>query len=293
MSLLQTWYAMSDYEVEERINDSLSFSYFCGLSVEEASPDHSTLSRFRTLLTERRVYDNLFTEINKQLEKKGILVKKGIIVDASIIDTPYKPRTKAGYEIEQDRNESQRTDEELKNENQEVKYLEVHQPSVDTQARWIKKGGRARYGYKKHVLTNQDGLIIGALTTPANVNEICNLEDVLQIAKIPENIPFYGDKGYNSEKNSALLKSRKLINRILKKAKKNRPLKAKEKLFNKLCGKTRFKVERTFGSIRSWFKSEKARYRGIAKTHSQVIMESIGYNLYRSPGIVISNAKKG
>ena len=55
MSLLQTWYGLSDYEVEDRINDSISFSYFCGLHIDQLSPDHSTLSRFRTAMTKAGV----------------------------------------------------------------------------------------------------------------------------------------------------------------------------------------------------------------------------------------------
>ena len=49
--LLQTWYGLSDYEVADGINDSLSFSYFCGLCIDEVAPDHSTISRFRSLMT--------------------------------------------------------------------------------------------------------------------------------------------------------------------------------------------------------------------------------------------------
>ena len=45
MSLLQTWYGLSDYEVEDRVNDSISFSYFCGLPIDGVAPDHSTLTR--------------------------------------------------------------------------------------------------------------------------------------------------------------------------------------------------------------------------------------------------------
>ncbi len=58
--LLQTWYGLSDYEVEDGINDSISFSYFCGMSIEELVPDHSTISRFRTLMTKKKVYDKLY-----------------------------------------------------------------------------------------------------------------------------------------------------------------------------------------------------------------------------------------
>lgn len=68
MSLLQTWYGLSDYEVEDRVNDSISFSYFCGLHIDQVALGHSTLSRFRTILTKAKAYKPLFKEINSQLE---------------------------------------------------------------------------------------------------------------------------------------------------------------------------------------------------------------------------------
>ena len=75
MCLLQTWYGLSDYEVEDRVNDSISFGYFCGLNIDQISPDHSTLSRFRTALTKVGVFELLFKEINTQLEMHHIIVK--------------------------------------------------------------------------------------------------------------------------------------------------------------------------------------------------------------------------
>lgn len=53
MGLLQTWYGLSDYELEDRLNDSISFSKFCGLPLDRSAPDNSTLSRFRTELTQK------------------------------------------------------------------------------------------------------------------------------------------------------------------------------------------------------------------------------------------------
>jgi IS5 family transposase len=98
-------------------------------------------------------------------------------------------------------------------------------------------------------------------------------------------------KVFQSAKNAALLTNRKLKNHILKKVKKGKPLKESEKRFNKLEGKTRFKVERTFGGIKSWFKGGTARYRGINKMYTQNLMEAICYNLYRSPEVIASNCK--
>jgi len=286
MCLLQTWYGLSDYEIEDRLNDSISFSTFCGMSIEQSAPDHSTLSRFRSLLTNNNAYEALFKAINKQLETHNIIVKQGAIVDASIIDTPLKPKGKAKYKVlDQDKESS--SDQEIG----EISSVEKVVPSsVDKDGAWVKKAGKVRYGYKKHHVTDEEGLILGVVTTPANVNEISNLEEVLDSADLPEKIAVKADKGYKSKKNDELLRSRKLKNHILKKAKKNKPLTHREKVFNKAVGKTRYKVERTFGGIKRWFSGGQARYRGKAKMHTQNLMEAICYNLYRSPGIIASSS---
>ena len=281
MCLLQTWYGLSDYEVEDRINDSISFSQFCGLTIDQPSPDHSTLSRFRSTLTKVNAYEELFKEINRQLEEQEIIVKKGAIVDASIVDTPLKPKGKINHEVTKDR-------EDL----DEVEVKKQYPSSVDKDASWVKKGGKLRFGFKKHYVTDEEGMVLGVATTKASTNEIANLDEVLDMADLPEGIPLKADKGYQSENNSKILKKRKLKNHILKKAKRNKPLTSWEKRFNKLVGKTRFKVERTFGGIKRWFGGGIARYRGIEKMHTQNLMEAMCYNLYRSPGIIASNCEK-
>ncbi len=281
MCLLQTWYGLSDYEVEDRVNDSISFGYFCGLNIDQVAPDHSTLSRFRTAMTKAGAFDFLFKEINKQLEEHQIIVKSGVIVDASVIDTPLRPKGKTTHKVTQDREDEQ-----------EPEIQKEYAPSVDKDASWLKKRGKYHYGYKKHHVTDQEGLVIGVVTTKASLNEITNLEEVLDAADLPEGIPVKADKGYQSQKNQDLLNRKKLKNHILKKAKKNKPLTKWEKRFNKLIGKVRFKVERTFGGIKRWFSGGIARYRGMEKMHSQNLMEAMCYNLYRSPGIVMSNSEK-
>ena len=281
MCLLQSWYGLSDYEVEDRINDSLSFSYFCGMTIEQVAPDHSTLSRFRTALTKTQTFEKLFASINKQLETHNIIVKTGLIIDASVIDTPLRPKGKTNFKVTQDRCEDQ---------------VEVHKEyadSVDKEGTWLKKRGKYHFGFKKHHVTDNEGLVLGVLTTTASKNEIANLEEVLETVNVvlPKNIPLKADKGYQSKKNVAILKKRNLKNHILKKALKNKPLTKWEIRFNKLIGKTRFKVERTFGGIKLWFKGGIARYRGMKKMHTQNLMEAMCYNLYRSPGIFASNCK--
>ena len=130
--------------------------------------------------------------------------------------------------------------------------------------------------------------MLGVVTTRASIHEISNLEQVLDAADLPEDIPLKADKGYQSQKNCELLKKKKLKNHILKKAKRNRPLSPWEIKFNRVVGKKRFKVERTFGGIKRWFQGGEAIYRGIEKMHTQTVLEAICYNLYRSPGRIAS-----
>jgi IS5 family transposase len=232
-------------------------------------------------MTKKKAYDKLFKEINRQLEKHQIIVKTGAIVDASVIDTPLRPKGKSNYKVTEDREDEQ-----------EIEVKKEYSSNVDTDARWLKKRGKYHFGYKKHHVTDDEGLVLGVLTTTASTNEVANLDEVLDTADLPKHIPLKADKGYQSKKNAAILKKRKLKNHILRKAQKNKPLTKWESRFNKLVGKTRFKIERTFGGIKRWFLGGIARYRGIEKMHTQNLMEAICYNLYRSPRKIASNYVK-
>jgi len=226
------------------------------MNIGEVAPDHSTLSRFRTVLTQTKTFEKLFSIINAQLEAHNIIVKKGII-----IDTPLRPKGKTNHKVTQHRSE------------EEVRVKKQYADSVDKDGTWLKKRGKYHFGFKKHQVTDKEGLIIGVLTTTASKNEIANLEDVLETVNIdlPKGIPLKADKGYQSKKNGELLKKRNLKNKILRKAYKNKPLTRWEKKFNKLIGKTRFKVERTFGGIKRWFNGGLARYRGIKKCIPKIL----------------------
>ncbi len=289
MSLLQTWYGLSDYEVEEKVNDSLSFMNFVGLTLDDDVPDNTVLSRFRTELTKKKAYERLMDNINGQLEKKGILLKKGAIVDASITESPRKPRGKKEYEVVQDRQEQTTDPSTAKQEGPGALEMKV-KSHVDIQAAWIKKAGKLRYGYKKHLATDTQGLVLAVITTPANESDIVHLEDVIKRAGLEKSSRVRADKGYCSESNRKYLKSEGLKDGIMHKAVKNKPLNSHQLRFNKIVSQVRFKVERTFAGITRWFKSGVARYVGKEKTHTQHLMEAIAYNLYRSPGIVMSNA---
>ena len=286
MGLLQTWYGLSDYEVEEQVNDSLSFMRFVGLQLEDSVPDNSVISRFRTCLTKAGAYEGLLDHINNQLASKGVIVKKGTIVDASVTQSPRKPKGKTTYVITQDREEA--SGEDKQEQGQQLQLIKQVQPGVDQEARWLKKAGKLHYGYKKHHLTDEEGLILKVITTPANESDIKHLENLLKDVDLEKGTPVFGDKGYASAENRKLLKDKNLKDRLQHKAQRGKPLSKWAITFNKLISKTRYKVERTFGGQRRWFKAGLARYVGQAKTHTQHLMEAMAYNLYRAPGMVIA-----
>jgi transposase, IS5 family len=151
--LLQWWYGLSD-------------PGFTGFSLSSFLPDHSVTCRFRNALLDLKLYDTLLTEINGQLESKGILVKtsNGAILDATIVQSSRRPR-KTIEVMAEDRKE----------EEQEAQHPSITY-SDDTDATWIRKGKKAYYGYKAHIaVEGRDGFFILA------------------------------DKGYRSAKNRALL----------------------------------------------------------------------------------------
>lgn len=276
MTLLQTWYNLSDYGVEEQVNDSLSCMRFCGLQLEDDVPDHSVVCRFRKALNHSGAWDALLQQINDQLTQRGVLVKQGAIVDASVTPTPRKPQGKPTYSLPSE---------------QDTLPTKVVKPGVDQQARWVKKGGKLQYGYKRHYLADaQQGLVLSVHTTPANAHESQHLGASLSKAELPQGSRVLADKGYCAQANEALLHSRDLRSGIQRKAARNKPLTSREKRYNQLVGKVRYKIERVFGSIKRWFGGLTARYVGLMKTHGQHVLEAMAYNLYRLPGIIMSNA---
>ena len=159
--LLRTWYGLSDGEVEDQVNDRLSFSRFAGLGMEDTAPGSTTVCRFRNTLVKAGLYGIVLNEKNRQLEMKGVIVKRGAIVDASITDTPRRPRGRKEREVVEDRHE-----EEGMAASEEPALKEAVKPNVDGEARWVEKMGKLHFGYKRHTVTDENGLVPGEETAP-------------------------------------------------------------------------------------------------------------------------------
>ena len=279
MVLLQTWNGLSDYQVESQVNDRISFMKFCGLRLEDEVPDHSAICRFRKALTIRNGYESLLTEINAQLEKHRILVKKGTIIDASITPTPRKPKGKKEYAIITNPIESS--------------LKEKPKAGVDVEASWTKKGGRLHYGYKKHYLCDKTtSLVLSVVTSTAKDHDSKYLGSCLSKVELPPRSEVLADKGYYGSPSEEILKKKGLKSRIQSKAVRGKPLSYWSKKRNKVISKERYKIERIFGGIKRWFKSGYSRYLGTMKTHSQHVIEAISYNLKISLNLEMQDPSK-
>ena len=298
MLLIGIWYDLSDERVEESVNENLSMMRFCDLDIEDSVPDHSVLSRFRSELTSKKAFDRLLKKINRQLAEHKVIIRNGAgIVDATLTDTPRCPRGRTEYELAEDRKEDERCIEEIDKEETQMSIVKKQQPGVDSEARYLRKGKELHFGYKRHILTDENGMQLSVHTVTANEHDSKGLSSCLENQDEELAISScYTDKGYQVPDNVTLLRSlvknQKVKNRIQYKAYRNRPLTYWQKEYNRLISKKRWIVERTFGGMRRWFRCGTARYVGLSKTHTQHLLEAIAYNLYRAPGIIVANSKK-
>ena len=251
--LLQTWHNLSDYALEDALDDRLSFRRFVSLSTSEKAPDHSVFSRFRDELIKQGIHDRLFAELNRQLEERRLIIKKGTLVDATVIEAaPKKP---------------------LHNEDGST-----GQSPQDPEATWTKKGGRFFHGYKAHVGVDQGSELVRRIEmTPANVHDGKMLGRVL----CGDEKWAFADKAYDSVENHEILQEKGILNGIIMKAVRNRALTESEKQCNRILSRLRSPVERVFGTLKRSCRYCRARYLGLRKNRLQLTMMCIAYNLRR------------
>ena len=274
--LLQQWYGLSDQEAEGAMLDRISFIRFVGFSLEESVPDHTTICRFRNAMVEKKLLQPLLDEVNRQMEKQGKLVKKGVAVDASIISSAARPRKQVDIEIVAcDREEAEPSPPAQASVS--VSY------SHDSDAAWTKKGSRFYYGYKAHTSVDVDtGLILSAHATPANYSDTGELKALVKGSRLPAKSRVYADKGYTSANNRKFLKQHRCKDGIMNRAYRNKPLTERERKRNKQISKRRSIVERVFGTLKQRYGMARASYLGTLKVQGELLLSSLAYNLKRA-----------
>jgi len=269
--LLQRWYGLSDPGLEEAVNDRISFIRFSGFSLSGSLPDHSPICRFRNALLGLSLYEKLFEEINAQRESKGILIREsiGAIIDATIIESSRRPR-KIIEVMPEDRKE-------------EEAPPPVITYSDDPDATWIKKGKKAYYGYKAHASADtKDGFILGGHVTPAHIADTTEFEKVITSLDLPKDALVLADKGYCSDKNRRILHDKELLDGIMHKAARNRPLTFFQRLVNRLISTVRYRVEQSFGTLKRGYRFTRMRYTGIKKGNMEFLLNAMAFNLKKA-----------
>lgn len=253
--LLQSLYGLSDRELEEALGDRLSFKRFVGLSLEDAAPDHTVLNRFRNQLVEQGLLEKLFGELDRQLENAGLILKRGTMLDATLIQAVSAPPTQ-------------------------------EQPSNDPDARFAKRQGKSgsTFGYKAHVGVDEgSGLIRSVLTTPANINDTTPADELIR----GDEAVVWADAAYDTHARRARLKAEGKKPRIARRPNRHHPeLPPRLKRYNLLIARRRATVETTFATLKRRMRLTCIRYVGLAKASGQVLLASIAFNMRKWAAIV-------
>jgi transposase, IS5 family len=242
---LQHWFDLSDPAAEDAIYDSESMRRFVGIELgQETIPDESTILRFRHLLEEHELTKAIFEEISSLLEEKGLLLKQGTIVDATIIAAPSSTKNK--------------------------------QKARDPEMRQTRKGNTWHFGMKVHVGTDKKGLVHSLKTTDAAQADIKQMQDLLH----GEEEVVYGDAAYWKKADRRAFRKAGVRYRINKRGHRKAPLSARERQVNRARSKVRARGEHPFRVVKQLWGFTKVRYRGLAKNTARAFAAFGLANLY-------------
>ncbi len=241
MYIAQQCFGLSDEGIEDALYDSQAIRAFVGIDLSrESAPDATTLLRFRRLLEEHKLTERIFAAINTLLAVKGLILKEGTVVDATIIAAPSSTKNQSG---ERD--------------------PEMHQ---------TKKGNQWHFGMKAHIGVDAgSGITHTLMTTPANAADVTQAHALLH----GEEQLAFGDAGYQGvEKREEDLHTAVPWHVALRPRKRralpDTELGRLDEAIEQAKASVRAKVEHPFHIIKNIFQLKKVRYRGLAKNTAQL-----------------------
>jgi IS5 family transposase len=242
---MQQWFNLSDPAMEDALYDSESMRRFAGLDLgQELVPDESTILRFRHLLEKHKLTEAIFAEVRSLLENKGLLLKSGTIVDATIVAAP--PSTKNA---------------------QGKRDPEMHQG---------RKGKDWHFGMKFHVGTTKQGLVHSLVSGPANEADINRIGELLH----GQESELYGDQAYWSEEHRQHCEQAGIRYRVNRKAPTGQSLSQYQKRINRSRSRRRARGEHAFHVVKRLWGFAKVRYRGLYKNTVRAFAMFALANLY-------------
>jgi len=243
---LQQWFNLSDPQAEDAIYDSESMRRFARVELgEEAVPDETTILRFRHLLEQHDLTKAIFGAIGGLLEAKGLLLRAGTIVDATIIAAPSSTK-----------NATATRDPEMKQ---------------------TRKGKNWHFGMKLHIGTDPRGIVHSVTATDAAVADVTQLPELLHGYERE----VFGDQAYWKEDDRRFLKSRGIRYRINRRPNSRRPLSERWRMINRIRSRIRACGEHSFRVLKQLWGFTKVRYRGLAKNLARAETMFALANLYQ------------
>ena len=250
--LLQRWHDLSDPEMEKQLFDRLSFQRFCGLSLGDDVPDHSTIWRFRERLAKHGLADKLFGELQRQLEARGVLVRQGTLIDATLIQAAARRPT-----VREGKNSPNDPDAEFGANNERRRYT---------------------FGYKGHIAMDEgSGLVRAQALTPANIQEI----DVAMSLVQGDEAIVIADRGYDGARLRQHLAARGVANGVMKRGQKGKELAPEEAARNHRLAPRRRRVEAVFGTLKRIYRMSRMRYFNLARNALAFALGLFAFNLRR------------
>ena len=265
--ILQRYYNLSDDKIEFHINDRLSFMRFLDLTIADDIPDSKTVWNFTENLTNLELVKPLFDLFHDQLDKLGLIVNEGKIIDASFVEAPRQRNSRA---------ENKKIKEGETDDLWEDKPNKKSQKDID--AAWTKKNNQNYYGYKNHAKIDAGSKLIDNYhVTKASTHDSQVVDEVLDEKDKGQNV--YADSAYVGQQ--ATLEKYEVVDQICEKGYKNNPLTAEQKANNKAKSKTRVRVEHVFGFMENSMGRMYYRKIGLERAETIIGLMNLTYNMFR------------
>lgn len=257
MLFLQYTFNLSDEELEDQLIDRLSFQQFVGLNFDQEIPDFTTIWNFKEALIRNNLMDRIFSSIVSQIELNGLVLKKGTMIDATIIPSANKPLSK----------------------NKRRELEEKPSTQIDSEAQSTEKNGKKYFGYKGHVGVDVESKIIRKRTfTPAHVHDSVEMEKVLS----GDEKSIWADKAYPRQKDKRAARAMGIFYGVLDKATRGKNLSATQHKRNKQKSSVRAGVEHVFGFMNKKLKVSVAGAKTKLRNALRFDMWCIVYNVCRA-----------
>ena len=242
MYIVQQTLGLSDEGIADTLYDSHAIRHFVGIDLgRESAPDATTLLKFRHLLEEKQLTERIFTTIKAHLAEKGLMLREGTIVDATIIAAPSSTKNSEGQ-----------------------RDPKMHQ---------TKKGNQWRFGMNAHIgVGAESGLVHTVIGTAANVNDVTQAQALLH----GDEKDAFGDAGYQGAAKRPEAQGKVIWNFAMRPTKRRaldlgRKLDCLRDQIKTVKARIRAKAEHPFHIIKNHLELKKARYRELAKNTAQLI----------------------